>query len=43
MYRCADCGSEALVLPGLIVRPCDCRGAIIAEAEAQLVGKGGVH
>lgn len=42
MYRCADCSLTVVVLPGLIVRQCECKGAIIAEMQSTLKGVGGV-
>jgi len=42
MYRCSKCSTPVVVLPGLVVRQCECAAPIIAEMRSVLAGKGGV-
>lgn len=42
MYRCGGCSLPVVVLPGLVVRQCECKAPIIAEMRSVLEGKGGV-
>ena len=42
MYRCSKCQAPVVVLPGLVVRQCECAAPIIAEMRATMAGKGGV-
>lgn len=44
MYSCAECGLAVVVVDGADpIRGCDHDCAIVAHAEALLVGKGGMN
>lgn len=42
MYRCGECSLPVVVVPGLVVRQCECKAPIIAEMASRLAGRGGV-
>ena len=42
MYSCAECKVAVIVIDSKVIKPCDCKAAIVANMSATAHGVGGV-
>lgn len=40
MYKCKECGKEAILLQGELIRACNCKCGVVTDMEAVCVGNG---
>jgi hypothetical protein len=40
--HCKECGKEAKIVEGNLVKECECKAPVIAEMKAEVIGEGGI-